>query len=206
MDKLSRLQELIKKTGDKIVLFSEFDDNDLIIMPLSEYEKLIEPHKALKDMDEKELLSRINRDINLWKENQLEKEWEDELDFNSPWTQNLDAINESVSNEDLFSPEDFNQSKDMAEEKISDSEELKEPWSENMSPVSDLESSEEDEELAATPISPENNVINYEHIPPPPDIIMPREDIKLNPEKIIDLSLENEPTLENNEFDEEPVY
>lgn len=209
MDKLSRLQDLIKKTGDKIVLVSESDDHDLIIMPLSEYEKLIEPAKALKDMDEKELLNRINRDISLWKENQAEKDWEeDELNFNPPWSDDLDNFDNFAprNNIDLFSSEETLRQPDKTEEKDLSETDFKEPWSE-ISATSDLETNE-DEKIAATPVSPENNVINYENIPPPPDIIMPKEDVA--PEKIIDLSLEEEPEEDEekltDEFNEEPVY
>jgi len=207
MEKLSRLQDLIKKTGDKIVLLSEFDDNDLIIMPLAQYEKIIEPVKTLKDMDEKELLNRINRDINLWKENQAEKEWDEEFDFNQPWSNDLENFDKPITEEDdydLAPPTETFKPKESKEKNFTETE-LKKSWSEEISTFSDLEPSET-EEIPSTPISPENNVINYEHIPPPPDIIMPREEIEPQPEKIIDLSLENDPLTENNEFDEEPVY
>ena len=67
-DRLEKLINLLKKTGEKVV-FSEsgnFDDFYLILA-LKDYEKLLGEQPNIKGLTGEELVDKINRDIALWK-------------------------------------------------------------------------------------------------------------------------------------------
>ena len=63
-----RIIKLIRKTGDKLVVFdSNEPDNAYAIMNLDEYEKISDNPSDLKGLTEDEMIDKINRDIALWK-------------------------------------------------------------------------------------------------------------------------------------------
>jgi len=63
-----RIIKLIRKTGDKLVVFdSREPENAYAIMNLDEYEKINENKKDLRGLTEDEMIDKINRDIALWK-------------------------------------------------------------------------------------------------------------------------------------------
>lgn len=71
-EQLNRIINLIKKTGDKLVVLDQTTEASFILMDLKDYEKLILAKSEVKDLTEDELLDKINRDIAIWKVNQSE--------------------------------------------------------------------------------------------------------------------------------------
>ena len=66
---LQRVLDLIKKTGDKVVVFSDSGD-PYVVMDFTEYEKSTLIENNLANLTEDELLDKINRDIANWKSEQ----------------------------------------------------------------------------------------------------------------------------------------
>ncbi|MFH0950915.1 MAG: hypothetical protein V1765_00365 [bacterium] len=67
-DRLEKLINFVKKTGEKVVLSdpSSFDDF-YVILALKDYEKLMGEPANIKGLTGEELVDKINRDIALWK-------------------------------------------------------------------------------------------------------------------------------------------
>ncbi len=64
--KLDQVLALVTKTGDKMIVVSENHD-PYVVMSLKDYERLLTDSVAVHDLSEDELLSKINRDIAIWK-------------------------------------------------------------------------------------------------------------------------------------------
>lgn len=75
---LQTLSRIIKKTRDKIIVVNEKGEPQFVMMDISDYEKIIENQAKVKDLTEEELLSKINRDIAIWKNEQKENEKDDD--------------------------------------------------------------------------------------------------------------------------------
>jgi hypothetical protein len=73
---LQTLSRILKKTGDKIIVVDEKGEPQFVMMDLKDYEKILENQAKVKDLTEEELLSKINRDISIWKNEQKESERE----------------------------------------------------------------------------------------------------------------------------------
>lgn len=79
-DQLQKAINLVKKTGDKLIVFDSLKpDNTFIVMSLKDYENLVLGKSEVRGLTEDELLDKINRDIAIWKSDQAE-------------TENIDAI------------------------------------------------------------------------------------------------------------------
>ncbi|MFA6428655.1 MAG: hypothetical protein WCW02_03905 [Candidatus Buchananbacteria bacterium] len=106
MDKLTRLINLIQKTGDKLVITDTAGNSAYVIMNLKDYERFILGQSDVADLTEEELLSKINRDIALWKAGQSN-------DILSDLSQKLAKEElESVANNPLENNTDFVENKD----------------------------------------------------------------------------------------------
>ena len=81
-DQLQKAINLVKKTGDKLIVFdSAKPDNTFVILALKDYENLVLGKSEVRGLTEDELLDKINRDIAIWKSEQdLEKDTDTELD------------------------------------------------------------------------------------------------------------------------------
>ncbi len=64
---LERILNLIQKTGDKCVYFDPNSEKNFVIMPISEYERMLGNTDAITDLTQEQLLDKINRDIANWK-------------------------------------------------------------------------------------------------------------------------------------------
>jgi len=82
-DQLQKAINLIKKTGDKLIVFdSSRQDNIVVVLTLKDYENLVLGKSEVRGLTEDELLDKINRDIAIWKSEQnLEKNIGSSLDF-----------------------------------------------------------------------------------------------------------------------------
>ncbi|MFA5360021.1 MAG: hypothetical protein WC349_03655 [Patescibacteria group bacterium] len=74
-DQLQKAINLARKTGDKlIVVDSSKPDNVFVVMSLKDYENLVLGKSEVRGLTEDDLLDKINRDIAIWKSDQLEEE------------------------------------------------------------------------------------------------------------------------------------
>ena len=65
---LAKVIELIKRTGDRCVVLDNKGEDVLVVMNLTDYEKLLEDgSRSLKDLSEDEMIDRVNRDIAAWR-------------------------------------------------------------------------------------------------------------------------------------------
>ena len=86
---LQKAIDLVKKTGDKIMVFDyNKPDNIYLVMNLKDYENLVLGKSEVRGLTEDELLDKINRDIAIWKSEQNfvdnlehDKKQFDEFDF-----------------------------------------------------------------------------------------------------------------------------
>ena len=74
-DNLNKIINLIKKTGDKIIVLNEGEPS-LVMMSFKDYENLVFSKSDFKDLTKEELMDRINKEIAFNKEEQEEKERE----------------------------------------------------------------------------------------------------------------------------------
>ncbi len=70
MANIQKVIDLIKKTGDKVVIVNENGDPDYVLMSLADYENLVFGKAEVRGLTEGELLDKINRDIAIWKSDQ----------------------------------------------------------------------------------------------------------------------------------------
>jgi len=80
-NKWGKVLSLIKKTGDRCIIFDEEEGNAFVVMDIKEYEKLIFQRSEVRDLTEDELLDKINRDIAIWQTSQGENSTEKEFDL-----------------------------------------------------------------------------------------------------------------------------
>ncbi len=96
MANLQKIINLIKKTGDKVIILDENGDPGFILMSIGDYESLVLGKSGVQGLTEAELLDKINRDIAIWKDNQQSKEISiDQYDF----TKDI----EEITNKDYLS-------------------------------------------------------------------------------------------------------
>ena len=67
-NQLDKIIYFVRNTGDKVIVLK--DDTEFVIMPLDDYEGLFRHKKQLAGLTEEEMLSRVNREIALWRESQ----------------------------------------------------------------------------------------------------------------------------------------
>lgn len=133
-DRLKRILNLSKQTGDTVIVHDPTADHDLVVLPFEEYENLVstENHThgeyddyLFEEMSERELIDKINRDIAIWRsyqelnerdrragliEDQLTREplddpFEEDFSHHSDWHRVSDLVNERVNRvEDRESP------------------------------------------------------------------------------------------------------
>jgi len=100
---LDKVLDLIKKTGDKAIVMPEFSD-PYVIVPIDHYEQMISDKVNYAEMTEQEILSRVNREISLWKQSQRELGFNPDMDFIHN-INNIDS-NDIDEDDDFFSDED----------------------------------------------------------------------------------------------------
>lgn len=78
MNNLVKITKLLKG-GERVVVVNDNIEPQFVIMDALEYEKMVNNNWDIKDLTEEELLSKINRDIALWKSTQ----GDDNIDMNT---------------------------------------------------------------------------------------------------------------------------
>ncbi len=141
---LSRVLGIIKKTGDKFVVIDR-DNQNFVIMPLSEYENIIGNKSNFKNLSEKELLDQFERDIALWR-----------AEHNEEIPNALDEI-QNFPQEPILPNEEFSESnqkeKNNKEDKTVKYEDIPQPTEPDIIP--DIINNENDEEAG--------KIIDYSH-------------------------------------------
>ncbi len=67
-NQLQKAIDLSRKTGDRLIVFDRAEsENPFVVMSLDNYEKLVIGQNEVRDLTEKELLDKINRDVAIWK-------------------------------------------------------------------------------------------------------------------------------------------
>jgi len=99
---LDKVLDLIKKTGDKAIIVPEFSD-PYVIVPIDQYEQIVSVKVNYAEMTEQEILSRVNREISLWKQSQRELGFNPDMDFIHD-INNIDS--NDIDDDDFFSDED----------------------------------------------------------------------------------------------------
>jgi len=102
-NQLQKAINLSKKTGDRLIVFDRPDSDPYVVMSLDDYEKLAAVREDnVRNLTEKELLDKINRDVAIWKsENSFGGFGEHIGDFNS-----IDDINSVSEFADFAPPEE----------------------------------------------------------------------------------------------------
>ena len=97
-NKLQKLIDLSRKTGDRIIAFDQSGQNDpFVVMSVDEYEKIVVGRSPVRGLTEEELADKINRDIAIWKSDQ-------EIDENQLSLDKIIAENEvkNLSDDDYY--------------------------------------------------------------------------------------------------------
>jgi len=69
---LRKAINLAKKTGDRLIVYDSSNQEDtFVVMLLDEYEKMVTTRSEVRGLTEDELLDKINRDIAIWKSEQV---------------------------------------------------------------------------------------------------------------------------------------
>ena len=71
---LDRVLKLIKRTGERCVIFDRESDSGSVLLGLDEYERFLDGGDRMSEMTEKDMLGKINRDIAMWRDQHQEFE------------------------------------------------------------------------------------------------------------------------------------
>lgn len=70
-NQLDRIIRLVRRTGDRFVIMDKETDQTMVLMNLDEYESLLNDTSSLEDLEEEDMLNKLNHDISRW---QVQKE------------------------------------------------------------------------------------------------------------------------------------
>lgn len=82
---LDRVMKLVRRTGDRFVILDKETDEVVAMMNLDEYERLLDGSDSLGELDDEEMMRKINRDIAAWRARQNYAEEETADEAVSPW-------------------------------------------------------------------------------------------------------------------------
>jgi len=89
---LNKIFNLVRRTGDRIIVPDSTSDEIMIMMNLDSYEKLLSLSHSVRDLSESEMMNKIDRDISLWKSHHEDDEmdWErGTLPTPMPWEDDI---------------------------------------------------------------------------------------------------------------------
>lgn len=101
-NQLDKIIYFVKNTGDRVIVLK--DDSEFVVIPLDEYEGLFRHKKELTAMTEEEILSRVNREIALWRESQ--KICTDDIDFPEDEAEDYFPANRLSDNDFYYNHQD----------------------------------------------------------------------------------------------------
>lgn len=82
---LDKLFGLVSRTGDKLVIVDKINDLMIVLMNLTDYESLLNNVSPIKGLSEEAMMSKINRDIALWRSHNQSQDlaWYDPVESRS---------------------------------------------------------------------------------------------------------------------------
>jgi len=94
-NQLDRIIKLVRRTGDRFVIMDKETDGVVVLMDLNEYEHLLNDVEPVEELEEEEMLNKLNYDISRWQEKKNRPEIEpseiadwntedDEIDLDLP--------------------------------------------------------------------------------------------------------------------------
>jgi len=102
MKDLKRVLGIIRKTGDRYI-FEDEEGNLFVILALNDYENIVLKNSQVRNLNEEELLNKINKDIAIWKASQKDRELE-EIWQNLATEPEKKAENEEIEDQYYFEP------------------------------------------------------------------------------------------------------
>lgn len=81
-NQLDRIIRLVRRTGDRFVIMDKETDQTMVLMNLDEYENLLNDTSSLEDLEEEDMLNKLNHDISRWqvkKNRQPIPDWEENV-------------------------------------------------------------------------------------------------------------------------------
>lgn len=79
-NQLDRIIRLVRRTGDRFVIMDKETDQTMVVMNLDEYENLLNDTSCLENLEEEDMLNKLNNDISRWqvqKNRQPVPNWEE---------------------------------------------------------------------------------------------------------------------------------
>jgi hypothetical protein len=103
---LDRLINLVKKTGDRLVVHDSITEQDVVLMDIDSYEDLLFSAETDRgQMNEAELLDQINRDIAIWRaKRSVDDESYDDVDEADDFFTSTPPVVSPVEEESSSSP------------------------------------------------------------------------------------------------------
>lgn len=195
-----KILDLVKKTGDKIVVMPEFT-TPFVVVPFEQYESLFANRIDYGEMSEEEILHKVNRDIALWKQSQKDLGLVDDVDYvenNALWdkTHDYDEECEKWLLDDIVADEETT-TKDKKDSSTIIAP-WKKDWSSEFKTNNSLNSTQE--EVVFSTEDPQTETIKddaktvfaYEDVPPPPSIKKDLPIIDVDNEDMVDVWEEEE--------------
>ena len=99
---LDRIIRLVKRTGDRFVILDRDTDEAMVVMNLNEYEDLLNTTTEVENLAEEEMLSRLNRDINRWQEQNNKKPALPQIEYETPETEEAEERVEKLLEEETL--------------------------------------------------------------------------------------------------------
>ncbi len=73
-NQLDRIIKLVRRTGDRFVIMDKDTEETMVLMNLDEYENLLNDTSSLEELEEEDMLNRLNHDITRWRAQKGEPE------------------------------------------------------------------------------------------------------------------------------------
>ncbi|MFA6547556.1 MAG: hypothetical protein WCT11_01270 [Candidatus Magasanikbacteria bacterium] len=67
-NQLDRIIRLVRRTGDRFVIMDKETDETMVMMNLDEYENLLNDTSSFEELEEEDMLNKLNHDISRWQE------------------------------------------------------------------------------------------------------------------------------------------
>ncbi len=100
-NQLDRIIRLVRRTGDRFVIMDKETDQTMVLMNLDEYESLLNDTSSLEDLEEEDMLNKLNHDISRW---QVQKERQPlptvQVEENLSEVQSMDEVEDIDETED----------------------------------------------------------------------------------------------------------
>lgn len=92
-NQLDRIIKLVRRTGDRFVIMDKASDDVMVLMNLNEYENLLNDTAPVEELEEEEMLNKLNYDISRWQDQKNKKEV---ADWQEPQLQQPERVSPAV--------------------------------------------------------------------------------------------------------------